>query len=312
MLRANLGLLVTVFAWGSMIPCVGVMVPRWDPFFLTSSRYVVAGPAFLLILLLAEPHRGLGRAFGDWRVWLLGAIGVGLFGPLLIVGFAHTHPVTAAVLSAMAPAINAAVARIGFRQPLPRSALPAIALAVAGGVIATYEPGGAGGPFAWRGGEALILGATACWAWYSLAAQRWLGGWTQLRIAGTTIATGSVVSVLIYIIVALVGLAPLRPTVPLSSLDLGLFAWMTAGPVILSFFLWHYAVHKLGFVVASLFLNLTPVVAIALSAAVLGVYPTPLQLIGGALVLAGVLQSQLRQSGWGRPDRAAPRARPPD
>ncbi len=304
MLRANLGLLVTVFAWGSMIPCVGVMVPRWEPLFLTSSRYAVAGPVFLLILLLAEPHRGLGRAFGDWRVWLLGAIGVGLFGPLLIVGFAHTNPVTAAVLSAMAPAINAAVARIGFRQALPRSTLPAIALAVAGGVIATYNPagdsGGAGGPFAWRGGEALILGATACWAWYSLTAQRWLAGWTQLRIAGTTIATGSVVSVLAYVLVALVGAVPLRPTVPLSALDLGLFAWMTAGPVILCFFLWHNAVHKLGFVVASLFLNLTPVVAILLAAAVLGVYPTALQLVGGALVLVGVLQSQLRQAARSR------------
>ena len=295
MLRANLGLLVTVFAWGSMIPCVTAMLPRWDPFFLTSSRYAIAGPVFLLILVLAESHRGLGQALGNWRVWLLGAIGVGIFGPLLIVGFAYTNPVTAAVLAAMAPAINAAVAAIGFRQPLDRSTLPAIGLAVSGGVIATYDPAGSDGPFDLRGGEVLILGATACWAWYSLAAQRWLQGWSQLRIAGTTIATGSVVSVLIYGLVALIGWAPLRPTVPLSSLDIGLFAWMTVGPVILSFFLWHNAVHKLGFVVASLFLNLTPIVAVLLTAGVFGIYPTPLQLLGGALVLAGVLQSQLRR-----------------
>jgi drug/metabolite transporter (DMT)-like permease len=232
----------------------------------------------------------------------LGAIGVGVFGPLLIVGFAYTNPVTAAVLAAMAPAINAAVASIGFRQRLDRSTLPAIGLAVTGGIVATYDPAGANGPFDLRGGEILIVGATACWAWYSLAAQRWLAGWSQLRIAGTTIATGSVVSVLIYILVALIGLAPLRPTVPLSALDIGLFSWMTVGPVILSFFLWHNAVHKLGFVVASLFLNLTPIVAILLTAAVFGIYPTPQQLLGGALVLAGVLQSQLRRL----PARARP------
>jgi len=294
MLRANLGLLVTVFAWGSMIPCVNAMLPRWDPFFLTSSRYVVAGPVFLLLLALAEPRRGLGRALVNWRAWLLGAIGVGVFGPLLIVGFAYTNPVTAAVLAATAPAINAAVAAVGFRQPLDRSNLPAIGLAVTGGIVATYDPAGADGPFDLRGGEALIVGATACWAWYSLAAQRWLLGWSQLRIAGTTIATGSVVSVLIYMLVALIGWAPLRPTVPLSAADAGLFAWMTVGPVILSFFLWHNAVHKLGFVVASLFLNLTPVVTILLTAGLFGIYPTPLQLLGGGLVLAGVLQSQLR------------------
>jgi drug/metabolite transporter (DMT)-like permease len=299
MLRANLGLLVTVVAWGSMIPCVNAMVPRWDPFLLTSSRYVIAGPVFLLIVALAESRRSVAQALANWRVWLLGAVGVGMFGPLLIVGFAHTNPITAAVLSAMAPAINAAVAWIGFRDPLDRSTLPAIGLAIAGGVIATYDPTGdptgADGPFALRGGEILIVGATACWAWYSLMAQRWLAGWSQLRITGMTIATGSVASVAIYILAALVGLAPLWPTVPHAALDVGLFSWMTIGPVILGFFLWHYAVRRLGFVVASLFLNLTPVVAVLITAVAFAVYPTLQQLIGGALVLAGVLQSQLRR-----------------
>src|SRR5262249_50347046 len=158
-------------------------------------RSAIAGRRFLLSVLRAESRRGLGRALADWRVWLLGAVGVGLFGPLLIVGFAHTNPFTAAVLSAMAPAINAAVAWIGFREPLERSSLPAIALAIGGGVIATYDAGGTGAPFALRGGELLIVGATACWAWYSLMAQRWLAGWSQLRITGLTIATGSVASV---------------------------------------------------------------------------------------------------------------------
>jgi drug/metabolite transporter (DMT)-like permease len=294
MLRANLGLLVTVLAWGSMIPCVNAMVPRWDPFLLTSSRYVIAGPVFLLIVALAESRHGLGRALANWRVWLLGAVGVGMFGPLLIVGFAHTNPITAAVLSAMAPAINAAVAWIAFREPLDRKTLPAIGLAIAGGVIATYDPGGADGPFALRGGEILIVGATACWAWYSLMAQRWLAGWSQLRITGLTIATGAVASVGVYILAAVAGLAPLWPTVPHTAVDVGLFSWMTIGPVILGFFLWHYAVRRLGFVVASLFLNLTPVVAILITAVAFAVYPTLQQLLGGALVLAGVLQSQLR------------------
>ena len=261
MLRANLGLLVTVLAWGSMIPCVNAMVPRWDPFLLTSSRYVIAGPVFLLIVALVESRHGLGRALANWRVWLLGAVGVGMFGPLLIVGFAHTNPITAAVLSAMAPAINAAVAWIGFREPLDRSTLPAIGLAIAGGVIATYDPGGADGPFALRGGEILIVGATACWAWYSLMAQRWLAGWSQLRITGLTIATGSVASVASTSWPPWPGWRRCGRRCRTAPLDIGLFSWMTIGPVILGFFLWHYAVRRLGFVVASLFLNLTPVVA---------------------------------------------------
>lgn len=294
MLRANLGLLFTVFTWGTMIPCINFMVPRWEPFFLTTSRYLVAAPIFLLIVALIERRPGLARALVDWRIWVLGAIGVGLFGPLLLVGIAWSHPITAAVLAAMAPALNAAVAWLGFGEPLERSALPAMGLAVAGGLIATYDPAGAEGPFALRGGEILVIAGTICWAWYSLAAQRWLPGWSQLRVAGTTIATGSVCSALIYCLAAATGLAPFLPAMPLSAVDAGLFAWMTIGPVIIGFFLWHYAVRRMGFVVASLFLNLVPVVAVLLTT-LQGVYPTAMQLAGGTLVLAGVLHSQLRR-----------------
>src|SRR5262247_3048555 len=115
MLRANLGLLLTVFAWGSMIPCVNAMVPRWDPFLLTSLRYVVAGLVFLVIVSLIESRHVLGTALANWRVWVLACVGIGAFGPLLSVGFSHTDPITAAVLSAVAPANNAAVAWNGFR-----------------------------------------------------------------------------------------------------------------------------------------------------------------------------------------------------
>lgn len=294
MMRANLGLLFTVFAWGTMIPSINVMVPRWEPFFLTTSRYLVAAPIFLLVVALVERERGLLRTLLDRRIWLLGAVGVGLFGPLLMVGIAWSHPVTAAVLAATAPALNAAVAWIGFGEPLDRSALPSMALAVAGGIVATYDPTGAEGVFALRGGEILIIIGTLCWAWYSLAAQRWLAGWSQLRVAGTTIATGSICSAVIYCVVAATSLAPFLPTVPVSAVDAGLFAWMTIGPVILGFILWHYAVRQLGFVISSLFVNLVPVVAILLTT-LQGVFPTTLQLVGGALVLAGVLQSQLRR-----------------
>src|SRR5262249_57531665 len=117
MLRANLGLLVSVLAWGSMIPCVNAMVPRWDPFLLTSGRYVIAGPLFLLIVVLVESHRGLGRALANWRGWLLGAVGGGLFGPLLIVGVAPTHPFPAPPLSALAPALIAAGGSARFPHP---------------------------------------------------------------------------------------------------------------------------------------------------------------------------------------------------
>jgi drug/metabolite transporter (DMT)-like permease len=53
-------------------------------------------------------------------------------------------------------------------------------------------------------------------------------------------------------------------------------------------------VNRSGIVVALIYLNMMPVVAIAITA-LLGTPPRLFQVVGGALVIAGVLQSQLRR-----------------
>jgi drug/metabolite transporter (DMT)-like permease len=293
MLGANLGLVLTMFAWGSMIPAVNVMVQTWDPYFLTAARYIAAAPILLLLLVLIEPGRRGGPSVASWRLWLLGTVGIGIFSPLFILGIAHSNPVTAAVLAAAGPVITAVVAWLSFRVPMERGLLPAILFAVVGALLSTYDPAIVGTPFDLRGGEALILLASACWAWYSLASQRWLAGWSQLRITTMTMCCGAVAGLIIFLLFGALGVTPVPPTVPLSTQDVTLFTWMTLGPVVAGFFLWNYGVRKLGILVASLFLNLTPVMAILITAA-LGTYPTATQILGATLVVAGVLQSQLR------------------
>jgi len=177
-------------------------------------------------------------------------------------------------------------------------------------VLATYQPSAAGPGFELHGGEALILLASACWSWYSMAAQRWLRGYSQLRITGLTMLPGAVAAAGIYLLAAALGAADLPPALPVRGLDLGLFAWMVAGPVVAGVFLWNYGVRMLGVVVASVFLNLAPVVAISITAA-LGTWPTAPQLVGGALVLGGVLAAQRRDRAASANPRTAAAGRPP-
>src|SRR5262249_16896920 len=155
------------------------------------------------------------------------------------------------------------------------------------------DPGAAGGAFDLRGGELLILVASACWAWYSLAAQRWLATWSQLRISCITMVPGAVVSVLVYLAAALAGSAAVPPPLPTAPLVIGFLAWMTVMAVIGGLLGWNYGVRQLGVGVASLFLNVVPVFTILITT-LQGRPPTAMQLLGGALVLVGVLQSQLR------------------
>lgn len=297
-LLANIGLLVAAFGWGAQIPVLNELLLRWDPYFLAAARYAFAVPPLLAILVALEPGGAILRPLRDGRVWLLG-LALGAFVPLYTLGVAHADPNTAAIVGSTGPAVAAIVGWACFGLPFDRSMVPAILLAMAGGILATYDPGAAGGAFNLRGGELLILLASACWAWYSLAAQRWLAQWSQLRISCITMVPGTVVSVAVYLAAALADRADLPPAAPTGLLDIGFFAWMTVMAVIAGLLGWNYGVRQLGVVVASLYLNVVPVFTILITT-LQGRPPTATQLLGGALVLAGLLQSQLRHLPWRR------------
>jgi drug/metabolite transporter (DMT)-like permease len=302
-LLANIGLLIAAFGWGAQIPVLNELLARWDPYFLGAARYALAVPPLLAILAVVEPSGAILRPLRDGRIWLLG-LALGAFVPLYTLGVAHADPNTAAIVGSTGPAVAAVVGWACFGLPFDRSMVPAIVLAMAGGILATYDSGAAGGAFDLRGGELLILLASACWAWYSLASQRWLAQWSQLRISCVTMVPGTVVSVAVYLVAALAGSADLPPAAPNGLLDIGFFAWMTIMAVIAGLLGWNYGVRQLGVVVASLFLNFVPVFTILITT-LQGRPPTTSQLLGGALVLAGVLQSQLRHLPWWR-RRTAP------
>lgn len=289
------GLLLLALLWGTMVPSVAHLLSVWDPYFLAAFRYIAAAPLMWAAVLLMQgrgdpvPHASVRPG---WRLWPLGVIGIGLYSTLFTVGVQHCHPVTAAILSATSPAIAAIVDLVIFRVPLDRRMLPAILLAIIGTAMATVHFG-AGDMFDFRGGEILIAAAIACWSWYSTAAQRWCHGWSQVRITASTMATGGVGLVFIYAIAAGLGAASFPPPLDAASTDWLVLAWVTVALVAFGVFLWNFGVKRVGVVVASLYLNLIPIVSIAIFA-FFGIEPTWPQAMGGVLVIAGVVLSELQ------------------
>jgi drug/metabolite transporter (DMT)-like permease len=287
---ANLGLLLTMLIWGGFIPILNLVFDRWDPWSLAAIRYWIALPLLAIAIRLGDPGPLLPAGI-DWRrVALIGGLGFGGFGGLYTVGVAHANPITAAIFSSAGPIVAALVARFGYGTPLAKGTRPALALAFAGGLLAMVDWHAAESPFMFRGGEILLLLSTVCWCWYSVEAQRALAGMSQVQITFLTMIPASAVLTLAYLTAGLFGAAHLpmpKPTVP----ELAIFLYMGGAVAGLGVMLWNFGVQRLGVVIASIYLNLIPVVAIGISVA-LG---TPLrleQLIGGILVLAGVAMSQ--------------------
>ena len=297
MIAANLGLLLTMLIWGAFIPALNLVFDRWDPWSLAAIRYWIALP----LLALAIRVGGFGALLPagiPWRkITLIGGLGFGGFGGLYTIGVAHANPITAAILSAAGPVVAALVARFGYRVPLGPGTKPALALAFAGGLLAMVDWQAGGNPLILEGGEILLLLSTVCWCWYSIEAQRTLPGLSQVQITFVTMIPAAAMLTLAWLAAGLLGDAHLPMPRPTAS-ELLIFFYMGGAVAGLGVLLWNSGVQRLGLVIASIYLNLIPVVAVVISMGM----GTPLrleQLLGGILVLSGVGLSQFGKLGRG-------------
>lgn len=288
----NLALIAVACAWGTMIPAITHLSHGWDPFFLGAVRYVGGVPLLYCALWLTEGFARPAVRPAFWRSLLPGWFGLAGFAFIYTIGVTHANPVIAAVLSAANPIIGAIIGRLAFRVPFDPRLTPAVVLAVAGCALATIDWSGGGLSLQLRGGEPLVLIASSLWAWYSLAIHRWLGGWSQLRKAANTMAHGAVPLIIGYFVARHLGWASAAPAWP-RGWDLGIFLWMIAGSVVIGLLLWNYGVAKTNLVIASLYLNLAPMIAVTLLA-LSGEPPRLSQIVGGALVIGGVAWCEWR------------------
>jgi drug/metabolite transporter (DMT)-like permease len=285
---------VTCLLWGTMVPFTAKLFATVDPLWFSALRYPM-GMGALVILVLATERRFLHPApvpFG--RVLALGGLGMQGWATLYALGVYLSDAITAAAVLATGPVVAALVGRVMTGERMQPRIMLGVALAVTGGVmVALGKPGASGAGGGFRGGEVILVVALACWTWYSIRAQQWLAplGLSQVRLTLWTISAGCFWVWAVYLLGWALGIAP--PPKPLdSSATWTVMVWIGFGGTGLAIWFWNYGASRLGITVATVNLNLVPVIAV-LTAMALGHYPTLVQVVGGAVVIAGVLWVQL-------------------
>ena len=287
---ANLGFLVMVTIWGAMFPALERILQTWDVYSATAGRHTLAVIAMLLVLSIRE--RGIPMNLGmPWgRLLLLGFIGMSLTSLMTSFAVHFSSGVSAAITSATNPITSAITARLLFRLPLLPGIVIGSVLSTAGGLISIL---GDGGDVALRGGELLLIAANVMWTWYSMMAQRWLAGYSQLHISALTAMTGLVGLYAMIGAAGAIGVAEFHIDLSLEPVLLLIFAGAISVAVGNS--LWHFGVSRVGVMIAAMYNNLIPVVA-GLVAYWAGTKPTVAQLVGAAVIIAGVLYAQVMAS----------------
>lgn len=305
------GFLFASVLWGLNLPLSAALLQHFDPFWISPLRYVLATLLLGAMLAVTVGPRQLRSPIPLWRVAVLSLCVAG-FLLLYNLGLFHTHPMTVAALSAGSPVYVAVVSRLMTGARLERGFWGATALTLVGAGIAISGRARAGiatggsvsGPaFSLQGGELLVVLAICSWTAYSILAQRWFAPATpQLRRTYLT-TIGALPWLLLFWAGAratgLAGPPNLQPAaLPLAQLGVAA-VFCTA----LATVAWNTGVNRLGIQTGGMWQNMVPVFAVLIMMLFFGVQPLAEQLVGGAVVLAGVLYMQWQR---GRGVRAAP------
>ena len=291
--------LVTTTAWGGQFAVSSSAFAHVDPVWLTAVRYAAASMVFLVLLALREGRGAFRLDPALPRVAVLGAVGFGGFNLLAFLGLTRSTPEAASLIVSTMPLLTAFVlwARTGSR-PRPTVwwssgvALLGLLLVLTDGHPARLVRGGVG----W--GELMVLAGAAAWVVYTTGAAT-VPHWSSLRFTALSAASGSVV--ILGVALASTAVGWLRPP---GVADLTAVAWQLAYVILIAAVLavlcWNSAMRLLGAQDGVLFINVVPVTAFVVQAA-LGHAPHPAQLLGVAVTLLALVAhnvaGRLRASG---------------
>jgi drug/metabolite transporter (DMT)-like permease len=267
---------------------------------LLAVRFLLAAAVFWVLVLAGGAAREVRALRGrDVRI----AVGLGGVGYALQAGcyFAALTRIDASLLSLLLytfPAIVAAAAVVLGRERLDGRRLAALLLASSGLVLVVAAAGtGALDPV----GAALGLGAACVYSTYILVSE---GVAVRMRptVLSAIVCSGAAAT----LTVGAAALGELRPSA-LSAAGWGWLACLGAVSTVAAISLFFAGLRRVGPTVASILSTVEPLVTVLLAAVVFGEVLSPVQMLGGALVLSAVpvLHARLRRRARNGPPPAA-------
>jgi len=275
-------ILATVF-WALNLTVIKIGLRHFPPHAFNSIRLFAA--ALLLFLFLIVRKEPLRLSRGDLlRVAVLGILGNFCYQMLFIRGFTFTTASNASLILATSPIFIALISSAFKLEHIAWTGWLGIAISFVGlYLVITQQSGG----FRWSGsglrGDLMILVGNTFWAAYTVFSKPLLDRMSPLKFSTMTLAAGAAA----YLLFAIPHLARLDwKAVPAASwLSLaysGLFA------IVLGYVFWYTSVKVMGSSKTAVYNNLTPVLAVLFAALFLGERIRAGQILGAAVILAGV------------------------
>ncbi|MEJ7632737.1 MAG: DMT family transporter [Rubrobacteraceae bacterium] len=275
----ELSLLLTVFFFGTNFVAVKLVVEVVPPFLFAATRFTFAGLLLFLLLRLTEPESRLKRS--DFLpVFGLGVIGITFTQSVFTVGVSLTTAANTALIYSTAPVWGML---LGFFLALERPRLSGVAgvvLCLIG--VGTVVYGGLELSGTSLLGDILILAAAICWGSYTMLSIGLLRRYSPLAVAAYPMVLGGLAAFPLALLDLRVDVASMSGAVWFAAL------YSTLCSSAFGFAAWQQGVSRVGANRVLVYQYLVAITGVTAGVILLGESFGPQQILGAAVVLAGV------------------------
>jgi drug/metabolite transporter (DMT)-like permease len=288
-------LLGTVLLWALNITVTRYMILKgWSPLAYATIRYFLAISLFVIYTYRRERSFRIDR--GDRRYVLIAGLLICANQVCFVYSLKLTNASTLALLFGATPMFIGVIASALGMERLGRPFWLGAAITTCGVALIALASGRVDTSVV---GVCLGIATAATWGCYTIAIAPLMRRYSPFRISALVLTIG-------WIPLAFLG----APQLASQHFSFGWLVWLgfayaVVGPLFLTNVLWFTAIDRVGPSRAALFANLEPFVAAVFALLLLSESLTPLEVVGGALIFAGIVLERA----WSRPRGDVGRAR---
>jgi drug/metabolite transporter (DMT)-like permease len=217
----------------------------------------------------------------------LGVLGNGVYQCLFVIGVSKTSASDAALVIAATPAFVAIIGRLRGTERTNARRAAGIALSILGMAFVVLGASAAPSGGASLAGDLIMLGASLCWATYTVLLKPYTTRISGLQISTLTM-TGGAIPLVAYCLPAMLR----TDWTSYPPLGWAAVTYSGVGSLVIAYAFWYRGIRIIGPTRTAMYSNLQPVVAVLVAWAMLGEVPTLVQGVGAASIMAGLLLSR--------------------
>jgi drug/metabolite transporter (DMT)-like permease len=283
-LQAYILISLTVLFWGVSFIATKIALRQLDVPVLIFTRFILALLLFSIIFLIQKRIPHFSRA-EHGKIFVMSFLEPVLYFYFETQGLKLTSAPSASLLIATIPVFVMIISFFTLKEKITVSRISGIILSIAGTVVLILGATG----FSWcfndsMKGDFFILGAVVSASLYTVL----MRGLSQRHSAMDLTMMQIVYGTFFFFILSIPHLHTLRP-IDLSAGSICAIIYLAVFCTILAFIFYNKALRYLPASQTSVFLNCVPVVTILAARFMLREYLTSMQLLGAAVVIAGVL-----------------------